>query len=294
MTAKSRELLMIWDSTMANPNGDMTNENRPRADTQTGQLEVSDVRIKRFIRDEWISSGLDVFVQTLMNEKGTPMTGKQRLESVVEQMPADQNAQPYILGRFIDARLFGIVAAVKKVSFNITGPLQIMWSKSINTADSQVKFVQGNAAYASNDTAGQTTIWSKYIAPYALFKTYCVFNSQAAVKQNINISETDIDNFIKAFINGLINYRSTSKNQMPRLLIEVIYKEHKLSGELDVADIKYDCDDDQLRAISQTHIDLSKLCQFVAEQPAVDKVRLYVHKSVKLENVSPQFEIFSI
>ena len=55
--ANSREFLLVWDSTMAIPNGDMLNENRPRQDEITGQLEVSDVRIKRFVREEWINNG---------------------------------------------------------------------------------------------------------------------------------------------------------------------------------------------------------------------------------------------
>ena len=41
---KSREFLLIWDSIMSNPNGDMLNENRPRQDEVTGQLEVCKVK----------------------------------------------------------------------------------------------------------------------------------------------------------------------------------------------------------------------------------------------------------
>ena len=62
---KSREFLLIWDSTMSNPNGDMLNENRPRQDEITGQLEASDVRVKRFAREEWINKGENVLVQTV-------------------------------------------------------------------------------------------------------------------------------------------------------------------------------------------------------------------------------------
>ena len=60
--ANTREYLLVWDSTMANPNGDMLNDNKPRHDEITGQLEVSDVRIKRFVRDEWQSMGHNVLV----------------------------------------------------------------------------------------------------------------------------------------------------------------------------------------------------------------------------------------
>ena len=49
--------------------------------------------------------------------------------------------------------------------------------------------------------------------------------------------EKDIKSFIEALIDGMKHYRSTSKNQMPRLLIEVVYNNNKLDGELDYIDI---------------------------------------------------------
>ena len=48
--ANTREFLLFTDCTIANPNGDMINENRPRYDEYTGKLEMSDVRIKRYFR----------------------------------------------------------------------------------------------------------------------------------------------------------------------------------------------------------------------------------------------------
>ena len=76
---KSREFLLIWDSTMSNPNGDMLNENRPRQDEITGQLEASDVRVKRFAREEWINKGENVLVQTV-EEKGKIQTCQKELK----------------------------------------------------------------------------------------------------------------------------------------------------------------------------------------------------------------------
>jgi len=46
----------------ANPNGDPLDANHPRYDEESGQIMVSDVRIKRTIRDQWLREGKDVFV----------------------------------------------------------------------------------------------------------------------------------------------------------------------------------------------------------------------------------------
>ena len=49
---KKKEILFIWDGENWNPNGDMLKENAPRCDDRTEIAEVTDVRIKRTIRDE--------------------------------------------------------------------------------------------------------------------------------------------------------------------------------------------------------------------------------------------------
>ena len=215
---KSREFLLIWDSTMSNPNGDMLNENRPRQDEITGQLEASDVRVKRFAREEWINKGENVLVQTV-EEKGKIQTCQKRVETIQKSAKIkDDDIEKYLTDNYIDVKLFG--AVITKPKRDILGPLQVAWSKSVHEA--QIKFMQGNAAYASSEGKSQASIWTKYISPYALFKTYAVYNNLVAKKQNINVEDKDIESFIEALIDGMKHYRSTSKNQMPRLLVEVI------------------------------------------------------------------------
>jgi CRISPR-associated protein Csh2 len=284
----SREFLMVWDSTMANPNGDMLNDNKPRQDESTGQLEVSDVRIKRFIRDEWISNGKNVLVQTKTDKNGKVMT----CQGIVKERASENNLKDeeipnYLLENYIDVRLFG--AVITKPKYDITGPLQIAWSKSVHEAD--VKFMQGNAAYASGEGKDQASIWSKFISPYALFKTYAVYNDKVAEKQGITVSDDDLNDFKDALINGLKNYRSTSKNQMPRLLVEVIYNNNKLDGELNYIDITYENQDLELRDISQVVINLCKLCEYALEKSeSIEKIIIYKHKNVNLINVPENAE----
>ena len=186
---KSREFLLVWDSTMANPNGDMLNENRPRQDEVTGQLEVSDVRVKRFAREEWINKGENVLVQTV-EEKGKIQTCQKRVETIQKQAKIkDDDLEKYLTDNYIDVKLFG--AVITKPKRDILGPLQVAWSKSVHEA--QIKFMQGNAAYASSEGKSQASIWGKYISPYALFKTYAIYNNLVAKKQNIDVDDKDIE-----------------------------------------------------------------------------------------------------
>ncbi|WP_343001840.1 type I-B CRISPR-associated protein Cas7/Csh2 [Intestinibacter bartlettii] len=288
---KSREFLLIWDSTMSNPNGDMLNENRPRQDEITGQLEASDVRVKRFAREEWINKGEKVLVQTV-EEKGKIQTCQKRVETIQKAAKIkDDDIEKYLTDNYIDVKLFG--AVITKPKRDILGPLQVAWSKSVHEA--QIKFMQGNAAYASSEGKSQASIWTKYISPYALFKTYAVYNNLVAKKQNINVEDKDIESFIEALIDGMKHYRSTSKNQMPRLLVEVIYNNSKLDGELDYIDIIKDVEDEELRNIDQVQIDLSKLSRYYdLKKDDIEKIVIYTHPSVKLLNIDDRFELKTI
>ena len=288
---KSREFLLIWDSIMSNPNGDMLNENRPRQDEVTGQLEVSDVRVKRFAREEWINKGVKVLVQTV-EEKGKIQTCQKRVETIQKSANIkDDDIEKYLTDNYIDVKLFG--AVITKPNRDRLGPLQVAWSKSVHEA--QIKFMQGNAAYASSEGKSQASIWTKYISPYALFKTYAVYNNLVAKKQNINVEDKDIKSFIEALIDGMKHYRSTSKNQMPRLLVEVIYNNNKLDGELDYIDVIKDVEDEGLRNIDQIQIDLSKLSKYYdSKKDDIEKIVIYTHPSVKLLNIDDRFELKTI
>jgi CRISPR-associated protein Csh2 len=294
---KSREYMMFWDSTMANPNGDMLNDNQPRYDEFTRRAEVSDVRIKRFIRDEMANSGENVFVRTVSDEKGNVYTCTGLVGLLVSEQKkinkafGDADVMPYILKNYVDVRLFG--AVITKPKNDITGPLQVAWSRSVNEVE--IKFAQGNSAYASGEGKQQATLWGKYFVPYALFKTYAVFNNQVAKAQGIEVTEEDLEKFVNAYIYGLINYRSTSKNQMPRLLVEVVYKEHRVDGELNYVDVSYDCEGDQLRSIDECTFDIARLVDYYeSKKDVIDSVRLYKHKSVKLDGIPAEFKVITI
>lgn len=291
--ARSREGMYIWDSTMACPNGDMLNDNQPRRDPKTGQLEVSDARMKRFVRDELDIEGYNILVQPTTNEDtGKVMSCATRIAEIAKKAGIKDAAIPkYILDNYFDAKLFG--AVMTKPKFDALGCLQIAWSKSVHAAD--IRFMQGTSAFSSGDNKAQGTIWSKHVTPYALFKTYIVFNSAAAMRQKLNITEEDLDTFTRALIYGLVNYRSTSKNQMPRLYVEVIYKKHRVDGELDYIDITYDAPDLELRNISQFKFDFSRLVEYCERKKEyIDEVRLYRHSSVRLDSIPSGFHVIEI
>ena len=305
--ANTREYLLFTDCTMANPNGDMINENRPRYDEGTGKLEMSDVRIKRYYREEANNRGLKVFVKPTKDKKGKYLDCKGVVKKIIEnefikgeedkkkrkelEEQGKNQLESLLKDEFVDVKLFG--AVVTEPKFNITGPLQIRWSRSLHEAE--IKYAQGTASFSSGEGKSQGTTWSKYYTPYALFKTYMVFNNQTAVRQDIKISEMEMDEFKDILLSGIKNYKSTSKNQMPRVLVEVIYNRNYIDGELDYVDVRYDKSDLELRDIDDFIFDFSQLSRFIEEHnDVIEKVNIYKHAKVRVENISDKFNVVNM
>lgn len=290
--ANTREFLLFSDCTMANPNGDMINDNRPRYDEGTGKLEMSDVRIKRYFREEADNRGLNVFVKPTRDESGNLLDCKKAAKKVCKEKCNNKSdkLEELLKVDYIDVKLFG--AVVTEPKFNITGPLQVMWSKSVHEAE--IKFAQGTASFTSGikEEQKQGTTWSKYYTPYALFKTYMVYNDKAADRQDIKLTEEDLESFKDILLSGMRNYKSTSKNQMPRVLVEVIYNKNYIDGELDYVKVEHDKQDLELREIEEFTFDFSKLAEFVeGHKSVVDKVNIYLHSKVKVENIKAEFNV---
>ncbi|MBK8562484.1 MAG: type I CRISPR-associated protein Cas7 [Saprospiraceae bacterium] len=113
------EILFLYDVKQCNPNGDPMDANRPRIDEETGRCLVTDVRLKRTVRDYLFLQGFngtkdglgDIFIRDKLPDdkdagEGTPHTGQSRSK--------DYSGKAEFLSKFIDVRLFGGVSAPKK------------------------------------------------------------------------------------------------------------------------------------------------------------------------------------
>ncbi|RLF48613.1 MAG: type I-B CRISPR-associated protein Cas7/Csh2, partial [Thermoplasmata archaeon] len=68
------EILFLYDVSWANPNGDPMDENKPRVDEETGINVVTDVRLKRTIRDALMEMDYEIFLREESHEEGTRKT----------------------------------------------------------------------------------------------------------------------------------------------------------------------------------------------------------------------------
>jgi len=275
------EILFIYDVKDANPNGDPLDENKPRIDEGTGINIVTDVRLKRTIRDYFInfkgydgSAEKDIFVKEIADEQGYIQDGKTRAK--------DFNESPEeVLRKCIDVRLFGAVIPLeskkekarkkkaeettegeteerKERSITYTGPVQFKMGRSLHRV--VLKHIKGTGAFASKPGSTQATFREEDILHYSLICFYGIINENAA--KYTNLTEDDVKLLLEGIWNGTKNLISRSKaGQTPRLLIKVNYKEQNYHlGDLDkTIQLKKEIEDEKLRDISEVKIDITEL-----------------------------------
>lgn len=272
------EILFIYDVKDANPNGDPIDENKPRIDEETGVNIVTDTRLKRTIRDYLNDhKGLEIFIREIRKEDGSLVTKEERLN--------DFENESEMIEKCIDTRLFGTTTAVQNKTITLTGPVQFKFGRSLHKVD--LTYIKGTTVMPSKEEKKQGTFTERYILPYSLIVFYGVVNENAARTQNIPLTTEDIELMLEAIWHGTKNLISGSKfGQMPRLLIQVIYKENENFhiGELDkLIKIKTDKPDEALRDIEDVKIDITELTATLKKHAnKIHKIRYKIDERVNI------------
>jgi len=240
------EFLFLYDLKNGNPNGD-PDENRPRIDEVTRRCYVTDVRLKRFIRDYLvISESEDSILVTELNRKTVNLTErvKQRLlkDGIDEEKQKKLEGQElleYLLKKFADLRMFGSPLAfgfprgqeydeIKKnwgETGTITGPIQINFGETLHQVEETT--FHGTSTFASREEREQGTFTTYYGIPYGLIAFHGVANENAAITTGLR--EEDLHKFKIALWKGVRESTSahtrTKRGQQPRMLLNMIYKE---------------------------------------------------------------------
>jgi CRISPR-associated protein Csh2 len=271
-TIKNRsEIIFIYDVSDGNPNGDPLDENKPRIDEETGVNLVTDVRLKRTIRDYLFDfkkdeiKGHEIFVREIVTdeEKGYIQDAKERARNF------DGNAK-LILEKCIDVRLFGGVIPTEKApgdkgAITYTGPVQFKMGRSLHRVI--VKHFRGTGAFASDAKSKQKTFREEDFLPYSLILFYGIINENAAKKTGL----TDED--VKLLLDGIWNgtkslITRTKVGQVPRLLLKVNYrKENYHIGDLDKM-VKFVSDkhDENIRDVKDFKLDISELVEKLKDE----------------------------
>lgn len=297
--SKRREFLFVYSVKDANPNGDPLNANHPRYDAETNQVLVSDVRIKRTIRDQWLRDGHPVFVD------GESKTLKTRVEELKKQLNVKTAKEA--LMNCIDTRLFGVTFASekeqssnKKESFAWTGPIQFKWGRSLHQAKAEL--IQGTAAFATKEESEQRSFRNEYIVPFVLLGVYGIANQYPS--ETTGATEDDVSKIAEGLWQGTINLITRSKvGHVPRILLQVIYQEgfEGIAGALDeklrvVSPHRKELTTDEQLAIRSPKdflLDMSGIGKRLLElESEIEKVLLWTDDEIVFEGLNEMEHVF--
>jgi CRISPR-associated protein Csh2 len=243
-TLSSRhEFLFLYDIKMGNPNGD-PDENRPRV-LPDGTHYVTDVRLKRFVRDFMKTQGKDILVDNIEG-KTTNLTGRVAYylsKKKIEKANADEIVE-ILLSSFIDARMFGSSFAFKsenskspkghveakvegsKIEWespkSLTGATQINMGEVLH--DAEEVDIHGTSILGSDVDKTTGTFTTYFGLRYALIGFSGIANEHSA--KISRMSDDDYEYFLKTMWHGVrvCGNTRTKVGQIPHLLIDIKYK----------------------------------------------------------------------
>lgn len=285
------EILFLYEIENANPNGDPLNENRPRFDTEDSRAIVSDVRLKRTIRDYWFeykgyngSNGTDIFVRETKYSDGDKeyiASGKRRAEDFKrDKNLTKEEHTKNVLEKCIDIRVFGGVLPLDKDSITFTGPTQFQMGKSLNKT--QVIEEQGTGAFASGDKKGQATFRTEYKLPYAIIGFNGIINEKAAAYSLMSPEDKSL--LIEGIWEGTKHLISRSKfGQTPLFLLIIDYKVPFYIGNLRQRLI-LDCENElKVRSTNDYKLDATELINCLLENKGkIGKLKLQLDNRLQV------------
>ncbi|MHA1854738.1 MAG: type I-B CRISPR-associated protein Cas7/Csh2 [Promethearchaeota archaeon] len=245
------EVLFIYDAKMCNPNGDPDDENKPRMDYDRNLNIVSDVRLKRFIRDYLVDyENKDIFVRK-MDDKTVDAT--KRLKLLIDQNkevilrnndlkdllkkdkdsyePQEKNLSnhlDWLLSKLIDIRFFGATMPIKSEagkgsSITFTGPIQFNWGYSLNKITGVLDSNTITSTFGGA-TEEQSTMGKDYRVAYSIIAFHGIVSSKRAKKTNL--STTDINLLDKSIVRCIPLEATTrsKEGQEPLFYMRLKYK----------------------------------------------------------------------
>lgn len=298
LPVQKSEILFLYESTYSVPNGDpFTGEQR--YDDETKRVLVSDVRIKRFIRDYFAEKGNDIYVAN--PDPNNKLTGGQRFKMLYEKRPNKNTSAREFALSLIDVRLFGAVIPIQKEkgkkrateeegesanAFNVTGPVQFsLLNPSLNKAELRIN--QNTSVLISGEGKAQGAIGTTTVVPYSLNQILGWINPYSA--RHTGLSEEDIKVMFKALWESINNANTRTKsNQNSLLLLQIVYAEptKKLYGVDRFIKLNPNGKrDEQIRHSDDFTLDLSGLKE-AANSPVVSTINFYTEKKELRDELS--------
>lgn len=217
---KRYDFVYLFDVQDGNPNGDPDAGNLPRLDPETGRGLVTDVCLKRkvrnFVQMTQKSANCDIFIRerAILNQL---INESHEREEVKNKKKGDKTdaARRYMCQRYYDVRAFGAVMTTGKNAGQVRGPVQLTFSRSIDPIvileHSITRMAVTNEKDAST-TGDNRTMGRKFTVPYGLYRCHGFVSAHFAEQTGFN--EADLELFWNALMYMFEHDHSAARGQM--------------------------------------------------------------------------------
>lgn len=218
------EFVMLFDVENGNPNGDPDAGNQPRIDPETGLGLVTDVCLKRKIRNyvELVKEGEQGYNILIKNDRSlnSKFTEAYENESLAKGKKGENKddvlkAQKYMCRNYFDVRAFGAVMSTGNDQCGtVRGPVQINFARSIDPVYHQdITITRQAKTTEDRQKASDTEMGKKSIVYYGLYRAEGYISAALAQKVT-GFSEDDLELLWDAVINMFENDRSAARGKM--------------------------------------------------------------------------------
>lgn len=256
MSLKKRyDFVLLFDVTDGNPNGDPDAGNLPRVDAESGHGIVTDVCIKRKIRNfvqlkheekppylifvkekailnNQIEQAYEDLKIDLKKEPIDPSDGKKRKKEGVGQGSEVDKARMFLCQNYFDIRTFGAVLSTGANAGQVRGPVQLTFGRSIDpvvaSEHSITRMAVTTAADAEKQSGDNRTMGRKFTIPYGLYRAHGFISAPLA--NQTGFSEDDLNLLWEALASMFEHDRSAARGMMATRGLYIFEHESKMGN----------------------------------------------------------------
>lgn len=232
------DFVYMFDVQDGNPNGDPDAGNLPRIDAETGMGLVTDVCLKRKVRNyvqiaKGLSDGFDIFIKekAVLNDEIDKAHDDSEVKGIKGAKEKTAAARRFMCKNYYDIRTFGAVMSTGKNAGQVRGPIQLTFARSVDaiaTAEHSItRIAVATPGEAEKQNGENHTMGRKATIPYGLYVCHGFISANLA--RQTGFSEEDLQLFWEALKNMFDMDRSAARGLMSAQKL-VVFKHDSVLG----------------------------------------------------------------
>lgn len=271
-TVKNRyEFVLLFDVKDGNPNGDPDAGNLPRIDPETGNGLVTDVCLKRKVRNhvglkKEEKPPFEIYVKekAVLNRTHERAYKEFDLKPESKKLPKKEQDAKKVTGwmckNFFDIRTFGAVMTTEINAGQVRGPVQLGFARSVDRVFTGEHSITRMAVTKEEDLEKERTMGRKFTIPYGLYRAHGFISAPLA--EQTGFSEDDLKLLWDALTNMFDHDRSAARGEMATRKLIVFKHDSKLGNApshklFDLVSVEKNCADRPPRAFTDYTVEIN-------------------------------------